>query len=137
GQLSFSWFTAGSNFTSGEIFVGNVDLRPQQDWVQELTLERRFWTGGDLTLTYRHLELADIDDYVPLRLADGSIVSGYGNISTGSEDVAVASFTVPFKHLGWDGAMMKGTLTWSSSEVLDPVSLRSRRLMGQSSIIAD
>jgi hypothetical protein len=137
GQISFSWFTAGSNFASGEILAGNVDIRPQRDWVQELTLERRFWTGGDLTLTYRHLELVDVADFVATRLAGGAVVSGYGNIGAGAEDDLSASFTMPFKHLGWDGAMLKGTVTWSNSSVTDPVTLRLRRLMGKAALVGE
>ena len=137
GQLNFGWFAANSNFTSGEIFVGNANLKPQRDWVGELTLERRFWTGGDLSLTFRHLELSDVADYIPATLAGGVIVSEYGNIGDGQENDLVAAITLPFKRLGLNGAILKGTVTWSTSSVIDPVSGLPRRLMGKSAFTGE
>ena len=131
GQLNFGWFTAGSNITSGEIIAGNIDMKPQRDWVGEVTLERRFWTGGDLSLTLRHLEYQDVFDFAPAFLVGGGVISQNANIGDGWENDVVLNLTLPFKRFGWDGAILKGTLTYGRSQVTDPATGLPRRLINK------
>ena len=137
GQINFGQFAANSNFASGEIIAGNADIRPQRDWLGELTLERRFWTGGDISLTYRHQEIQDVLDDKPVFLANGTVVSESANIGAGHEDDVVLDVTLPFKRLGLNGAILKGKLTWSQSGVVDPVSGVERRLSNKSAFTGE
>ena len=128
GQINFGWFVAGSNLTTGEIIAGNPNLRPPRDWTGELVLERRFGNGGDLSLTFRHMDLRDVADYMPVFVAGGGVVSEAGNIGHGQEDDVIANLTLPFKEFGWKGAILKGTVTYSPTGVTDPISGRRRPL---------
>ena len=64
------------------MFGGNVDLEPEQRWISELTYERRFWGDGIVSIGYRHDEIIDVIDAIPL--ADG--LSAVGNIGDGTLD---------------------------------------------------
>ena len=87
GQLDFSDFAASADLEEENVFGGNVDLEPEQRWISELTYERRFWGEGVLSLGYRHDEIVDAIDVIPL--ADD--LSATGNIGDGSLDQLAAT----------------------------------------------
>jgi len=111
-QIDFGYFVAGSNFLNGSIDAGNAQIRPSQDWVSELVLERKFWSTGDLSLTLRHKDLVDQIDVAPLTLSNGAGTIGvYQNIGNGYRNDLILNLLVPFNHLGLNGGTLKATLT--------------------------
>lgn len=120
GQLDFSSFVASSSLDTGSVHAGNTNIVPQQDWALEATYEQHFWSGGDISLTYRHLLISDAIDRVPIYSPSGDVFDAPGNIGAGSEDVAIAGFTIPLDRLGIAHAQLKATGTFQWSRVTDP-----------------
>ncbi len=131
-QLDFGLFVAGTNWINGQINAGNVQIRPSQDWLSELVLERKFWSTGDLSLTLRHKQLIDQIDVAPFALpGNGGFVGIAENIGDGWQNDFSINLLIPFKPLGLNGATLKTTLTWTGAEVTDPVSGQKRMPSGQ------
>jgi hypothetical protein len=130
-QIAFGYFVAGSNFINGAITAGNAQIRPSQDWLTELVLERKFWATGDLSLTLRHKDLADQIDIAPFALAPGSYVGILQNIGNGYQNDVSVNFLVPLGRLGLSGATFKTILTWTDAQVIDPVTGQKRMPSGQ------
>lgn len=121
-QIDFGYFVAGSNFTTGAITAGNTQIRPSQDWVSELVLERKFWSTGDLSVTLRHKDLIDQIDEAPFALADGGGYVGIvANIGNGYQNDFIVNLLVPLSRIGLTGATLKTILTWTDAQVIDPV----------------
>jgi len=121
-QIDFGYFVASSNFTTGEIIAGNTQIRPSQDWVSELVLERKFWATGDLSITLRHKDLIDQLDEAPFALAQGGGYVGIvANIGNGYQNDFSINLLVPLSPFGLNGATFKTILTWTDAEVTDPV----------------
>lgn len=136
GQLSYGYFVTIDEFNSGQVRVGNPDLRPQRAWTAEAVLERQFWTGGALVLTARRKALRDVIDVAPLFAASGP-VGVFANIGNGRETDLIASLTLPLKPFGLRDAMLKATVTSSRARVPDPVTGRERQLSGQSALLGE
>lgn len=130
GQLNFDDFVASPNVAStGVVVAGNPDLTPQQAWVYEAAVERRFWTDGSLTLTYRRFDLTDVVDRIPIYSLTGVILADApGNIGGGRKTEIQASLTAPLERLGLKSAQLKGQLTWRDTRVIDPLSLSNREI---------
>ena len=126
GQLDFSDFAASADLEDENVFGGNVDLEPEQRWITELTYERRFWGEGVLSLGYRHDEIMDAIDVIPL----GDGLSATGNIGDGSLDQLALSLTLPTDKLGVSGGEFKVTNTWNHTEVTDPTTGETRAISG-------
>jgi hypothetical protein len=120
-QIDFGYFAAGSNFINGAITAGNTQIRPPQDWISELVLERKFWSTGDLSLTLRHKDLIDQSDVAPFALPAGGYVGIVRNIGDGYENDLVVNLLIPFNKLGLNGGTLKTTLNWVDSRVTDPL----------------
>jgi hypothetical protein len=129
-QIDFGYFVAGSNFINGAITAGNTQVRPPQDWVSELVLERKFWATGDLSLTLRHRDLIDQIDEAPYALADGGFIGIARNIGGGYENDLSVNLLVPFARLGLNGATLKTTLNWADARVTDPLTGQRRMPSG-------
>ena len=102
GQLNFNDFAASSSLTNNEVLGGNLDLRPQQRWVSEAVLERRFSADAVLSLTLRHDEISHVVDVLPL--ADG--LTAIGNIGDGSLDRAEIDLRLPLGRVGVNGGRL-------------------------------
>ena len=126
GQLNFDDFVAKSSLNTSTITSGNPDINPQQDWVAEAAVERRFWGAGSLTLTGRHYKITDAVDRAPIFLPDGSFTDAPGNIGNGTKDEIEAEITLPLDKLGLKGAQLKGNVTKRWSEVTDPTTHEKR-----------
>ena len=120
-QIDFGYFVAGSNFIDGSITAGNAQIRPSQDWISELVLERKFWSTGDLSLTLRHKDLIDQIDVAPYALGAGGYIGIARNIGGGYENDLVVNLLFPFNKLGLNGGTLKATLNWVDAQVTDPV----------------
>ena len=126
GQLNFDDFVASSgNLSTGDVHAGNPQLDPQTDWVFEGAYERRFWSGGDATVTLRHFALSDVIDRVPVVSSSGEF-DAPGNIGSGRQEEAAFSLTLPTDRLGLKRGLLTGTTTFRYSRVIDPTILRPR-----------
>lgn len=130
GQLNFDDFVASPNVAStGVVVAGNPDLTPQQAWVYEATVERRFWKDGSLVLTYRRFDLSDVVDRRPIFGPTGAVLADApGNIDTGTKTEIAAGLTLPLDRLGVKAAQLKGQVTWRDTKVVDPLTLSNRQI---------
>ncbi len=130
GQLNFEDFVASTATAStGTVVAGNPDLIPQQSWVYEGALEQRFWGSGALVLTYRHFDIDDVVDRVPILSPAGVILADApGNIGTGTKDEYQVSLTIPMARLGVKDAQLKGQVTKRDTKVRDPLDGRTREI---------
>ncbi len=130
GQLNFDDFVATSNVAStGTLSAGNPDLTPQQAWVYEAAVERRFWGAGSIVLTVRHYALSDVVDRAPVFGPTGAILADApGNIGAGTRNEYSASVNLPLDRLGLKGAQLRGSITRRDTEVTDPLTGLKREI---------
>jgi hypothetical protein len=128
-QLDFNNFVAAPALNTGQVYVGNPNLVPQQALVLEAAYERRFWKTGDINLTFRHSQLTDVIDRAPVVSPTGDY-DNPANIGSGTEDELISAFTVPVTGLGLPGALIKGNFTWRTSSVTDPTTGEKRPISG-------
>jgi outer membrane receptor protein involved in Fe transport len=126
GQLDFDDFVAKSSFNTSTVTSGNPNLNPQQAWVAEAAVERRFWGAGSIVITARHYKITDAVDRAPIFLPDGSFTDAPANIGNGTKDEIAAELTLPLDKLGLKGAQLKGNVTQRWSEVTDPTTHTKR-----------
>lgn len=130
GQLNFDDFTAQSaNLNTGTVQAGNPNLNPGQDWVYEAAWDRRFWSAGDVTVTFRHLQLTDAVDRVPVFDPAGTFDSP-GNIGSGTKDELAFTLTLPTDRLGVPHGLLTGQATLRRSRVIDPTTGLTREISG-------
>lgn len=130
GQLNFSDFAASSTLSTGGVLTaGNPDLNPEQDWVSEVALERRFLGAGDLSFTYRHSQITDAQDRAPVR-SGTDVFDAPANIGDGTKDEYIVETTIPLDVIGLKAGQLRGTGTWRSSEVTDPTTHQKREISG-------
>jgi len=130
GQVGFTQYLTYSEPTTGQIRVGNPNLKPNRAYLAEAILQRSFWTGGDLSLTVRPKALRNVIDVAPVRTETG-VVGVVSNIGSGRQTEVIANLTLPLKRLGVTGGTLRGTFTWRQMRVTDPTDGQSRRLSGQ------
>lgn len=130
GQLNFDDFVASPAVAStGVVVAGNPDLTPQQAWVYEAAVERRFWKDGAIVLTYRHFDLSDVVDRIPIRSATGAILADApGNLGSGRKTEAQASLTAPLGVIGLEAGQLKAQITWRDTKVIDPLTSSNREI---------
>ncbi|WP_395672859.1 TonB-dependent receptor plug domain-containing protein [Phenylobacterium sp.] len=133
GQLDFDDFVASANFNTGQgVTAGNPDLTPEQAWVAEGAVERRFWGAGVVSLTVRYAQISDVNDRGPVRAVapDGSAVifDQPMNIGDGWKREIVGALTLPLARLGLTGAVIRGEATWRRSQVTDPTTGEKREI---------
>lgn len=136
GQLDFDDFVASSDFSLGHgVSAGNPNLDPEQAWVAEAELEKRFWDGAAVVLSYRHYKVTDAVDRGPVRLVTTDPVTGAEsvsffdqptNIGDGTRKDLSASLNLPFDHFGWKGALLKAEIHKRWTEVTDPTTHTAR-----------
>ncbi|MFN3352880.1 MAG: TonB-dependent receptor plug domain-containing protein [Brevundimonas sp.] len=122
GQLDFGDFAASAELDDENVFGGNVDLEPEQRWIGEVAFERRFLEDGIVSVTYRHDEISDVIDRIPL---PGDL-SAIGNIGDGTLDQLSVNVVVPMDWAGFTGGQFGFRNTWNHSEVVDPTTGETR-----------
>jgi len=127
GQLNFDDFVATSSLNTGQLSAGNPDLDPEQAWVVEASVERRFWTSGALVATVRHSALTDVVDRAPV-YSGASVYDSPANIGDGTKDELTLNLTLPLERLGLPRAQLKTEATWRRSEVTDPATREKREI---------
>lgn len=122
GQLDFNDFAASSDLDDNTVYGGNVDLKPEQRWITEVTYERRFWGQGVVSIGYRHDEIIGVIDRLPL--PNG--LSAVGNIGDGTLDRLSLNIVVPTDKLGIKGGRFTFKNDWNETHVKDPTTGRDR-----------
>jgi len=126
GQLDFGDFAASADLSEEEVLGGNVNLSPEERWVSEIGYERRFWGDGVVAITYRHDEISNVIDRIPLE--DG--LSAVGNIGDGTLDKLSLNLVVPLDKVGVSGGKFSIRNDWNHTEVTDPTTGRIRSASG-------
>src|SRR5690606_31379561 len=108
------------------VLGGNADLEPAQRWISEITWERRFWGDGIVSLGYRHDEIVDAIDVIPLDMG----LSAVGNIGDGTMDQLSVNVLVPMDRFGFIGGQIGFRNDWTHTEVTDPTSGETRAISG-------
>ena len=126
GQLDFSDFAASADLESENVYGGNVDLEPEQRWISELIYERRFWGEGIVSVGYRHDQIVDAIDRIPL--AGG--LSAVGNIGDGTLDQLSVNVTLPLDRFGLSGGRFTFRNDWNKTVVTDPTTGQDRPISG-------
>ena len=124
GQLDFGDFAASAELSNENVFGGNVDLEPEQRWISELVYERRFLGDGIVSIGYRHDEIVDVIDRLPL---PGNL-SATGNIGDGRLDQLAVNVIVPLDWAGFSGGQFQFRNSWNKTEVTDPTTGRTRTI---------
>ncbi len=119
GQVGFGAFLTYAEPNTNIYRVGNPNLRPNRTLLAEAVLQRKFWTGGDLSITARIKALRDVMDVAPL-IVPGGVLGVIANIGDGRQTDLIANLTLPLKNLGVTGGTLKGSLTWNRIRVTDP-----------------
>ncbi|MET3663830.1 TonB-dependent receptor [Caulobacter sp. 1776] len=127
GQLDFGDFVSSAGTETGTVDAGNPDLVPERRWVIETAWEKRFWGGGAVVVSWRHAEIQDVVDLIPIK----SVFEAPGNIGDGVNDLYQVNVTVPTDKLSISGGQLKARLSWAESEVTDPTTHVKRRISGQ------
>ena len=126
GQLDFGDFAASAELSDQNVLGGNVDLEPEERWISEITYERRFWGDGVVSIGYRHDEIANVIDRIPL---DGGL-SAVGNIGDATLDQLSVNLTIPTDRLGIAGGQFGFRNDWNATEVTDPTTGETRPISG-------
>ena len=126
GQLDFGDFAASADLDDENVLGGNADLEPEQRWISELTYERRFWGDGIVSIGYRHDEIIDAIDVIPLDMG----LSAVGNIGNGTLDQLAVNILVPMDKFGFSGGKLGFRNTWNHTEVTDPTTGETRAISG-------
>lgn len=126
GQLDFGDFAASANLSDNNVLGGNADLEPEERWISEITYERRFWEDGIISLGYRHDEIVNAIDRIPL---DGGL-SAVGNIGDGTLDQLSANIVIPTDRFGISGGRFSFRNDWNKTEVTDPTTGQPREISG-------
>lgn len=124
GQLDFGDFAASSDLEDENVLGGNADLEPEQRWISEIAFERRFMKDGIVSIAYRHDEIVDAIDRIPLE--DG--LSAIGNIGDGTQDALTVNTVLPMDWAGFSGGKLTFRNTWNRTEVTDPTTGEARPL---------
>jgi len=133
-QISFSNFAAAVEY-NGVVRAGNPGLRPRRAQVTEAVLEQQFWTGASLVTTLRHQAIRDLVD---TRLAPGFGTSlEIGNIGRARWTDLSGTVTLPLKRFGFDGVMVKGSLTRTWTQAVDPTTAQRRRISDAADLNGD
>jgi hypothetical protein len=126
GQLDFNDFAASSDLDDSTVYGGNVDLKPEQRWINEISYERRFWGEGIVSIGYRHDEIIGVIDRLPL---PGNL-SATGNIGNATLDRLSVNIVVPTDKLGLKGGRFTFKNDWNETHVKDPTTGKDRPISG-------
>lgn len=132
-QLSFSDFVSSVELVNSQTTGGNTALVPERTWAFNAEFEQKFWKGGILTLFSSYDQVEDVQDFVPILIADGpdagtdpDVVDAPGNIGDGTRWSVGFRATLPLENVGLPGARLDASLSAGGAEVTDPVTFETR-----------
>ena len=125
GQLDFGSFSASNDATIGTVTAGNANLEPERSWEYEGAIEYNFWKKGAASLTYLHSNIQKINDRIVV-ITPTKTYDAPGNIGDGTRDRITINAVLPFDELGLDNLRFTANLSWTWSELTDPVTGKLR-----------
>jgi len=126
GQLNFFDFIASTNLDQDRVNVTNADLVPPQSWLFEVEATQSLGAFGSLNLRGSYESISDIIDQIPI--ADGG--QAPGNIDSATIFGLESELTLLFDPIGLPGLRFDSEISWSESEVLDPLLGTPREISG-------
>ena len=127
GQLNFFDFISSVNVNQDRVNVTNSNLVPPQSWLFDLQLQLSLNELGSMTLGGFYEELTDIVDLIPI--AGGG--QAPGNIDSARRFGGTANITLQFDPLGWRGGRLDADVSYTDSDVADPLLGTGRRISDQ------
>lgn len=131
GQLDFGAFAFSASVGDGTGRVGNTDLKPDQAWVSEVAIERRWGQRGVASLTLVNEDISDAFAAVPLDTNGDGRIDGEarGNLPSANRRGFTLDMTLPLEQLV-PGLEVSVTWRWRESSIRDPLTGRERELDG-------
>lgn len=124
GQLDFGDFLSSVDLRNENSTLGNVDLVPEQDWVASAEINRRLGAWGAITFVLDYRRIEDVVDQIPLGVSGSAV----GNIESATAYTVSTSGTFNLDPLGLKGVQVALSLSYSDSEVDDPLTGRAREV---------
>jgi outer membrane receptor protein involved in Fe transport len=131
GQLDFGNFIATGNLGGSGVTSGNSQLRPDQRWQAEVSLEHHFWDKGAIVFQFIDEQINDVVDFVPVVAPDGTLFDAPGNIGSGQNNQFNADFTLPLDKLGLPNGRLHTITNFQLSSVRDPATGANRVISGE------
>lgn len=125
-QLDFGDFAASSGESAGEAAAGNAALSPEHAWVYEAAFETALWERSALVFTYKHEEVEDVLDYVPI----SETTDARGSIGDGTRDIFTLDMKVTLDRFGIKGGRLDVQPIYYTSEATDPFTGSEREISG-------
>jgi outer membrane receptor for ferrienterochelin and colicin len=116
GQLDFGAFADSASVGDGNQNSGNPELRPEQNWLYVLEVERRWGKRGVFNAALRYAQFEDKLTLVPT--GNGGVA--LGNIPEATRWGYNLSWTIPLDVI-LTGLEVEGSYQWRDSELLDPL----------------
>ncbi|MGZ8363434.1 MAG: TonB-dependent receptor plug domain-containing protein, partial [Caulobacteraceae bacterium] len=129
-QLNFDDFAASAALDGGGVNAGNAGIRPDRSWVWEARVEQQFWDKGALAVSYKHAEITDVIDLIPIK----GRFDAPGNIGDGASDSLSVNLNLPLDRFGVRNGLFKAATAWNWSAVTDPVTGEERRISSQAPV---
>lgn len=131
GQLDFGAFAFSASVGDGTGRVGNTDLKPDQAWVSELGIERRWGQRGVASLTLVNEDISDAFAAVPLDTNGDGRIDGEarGNLPSANRRGFTLDITWPLEAVV-PGLELSVTWRWRETSIRDPLTGRDRELDG-------
>ena len=127
GQLNFFDFITSVNVNQDRVNVTNADLVPPQSWLFDLQVQLALNEYGSVTLGGFYEDLTDIVDLIPIEGGG----QAPGNIDSAQRFGGSANITLQFDPLGWRGGRLDADISYTDSDVADPLLGTGRRISDQ------
>jgi len=124
GQLSFFDFISSVSVSDDLDSAGNVNLKPEQNWLAELELDKDFGDGNNFKVRFYGLQISDLVDRIPI----GASGDAVGNIDSAKQSGFDINATINSAKWGFEGIELKLAYDRRWSSVDDPLLGFSRRL---------
>ena len=125
-QLDFEDFVSNVSATDDNVTSGNPDLEPEQSWRFDLGYERPLTKGGTISVIARYEAVEKVQDLVPVTATSGDVFDGPGNLGDGHRFQIISEASIPTDRFGIRNGKLDLELTYSDSEVEDPLTGEKR-----------
>jgi len=124
GQLSFFDFISSVSVSDELSSQGNVNLKPNQNWLAELELDKDFGDGNNFKVRFYGARISDLVDRIPIGLSGDAV----GNIDSADQSGFDINATINSTKWGFEGIEIKLAYDRRWSNVDDPLLGFNRRL---------
>jgi len=125
-QLDFADFAASSGESAGEASAGNAALSPEHAWIYEAAFDMSLWERSALVFTYKHEEIEDVLDYVPV----SETSDARGSVGDGTRDTFTLDMKVTLDRFGIRGGRLEVQPMYYTSAATDPFTGTEREISG-------